>query len=316
MVRKRESEYAKMRAAFTDLGWPVPTPQKFHHFSEAKQMEALDAAREADPDIGFMARLMALCSLPRTNPGRQLQYKRVNGPYTLGMTAGVNNRLPYGNLPRLLLAWVCTEAVRTQSRDLVLGRSLSEFMRTLGLHTSGGSTRGNRTRLRNQMDRLFSATISLLYEGDGVNARVSSLVADRTVFWWDPKRPDEPVLWDSRIRLGEEFFNEIVRHPVPLDMNILKAIKRSPLGLDLYMWLTYRTFALRKPLRLSWRTIYRQFGVHPDQASDNVTVQNFRKKCLRELKKIKKAWPEINFAVRRGELVLGRGKPSVLPEFR
>ena len=110
------------------------------------------------------------------------------------MTAGVNNRLPYGNLPRLLLAWVLPrKAVRTQSRDLVLGRSLSEFMRTLGLHTSGGSTRGNRTRLRNQMDRLFSATVSLLYEGDGVNARVSSLVADRTVFWWDSKRPDEPV---------------------------------------------------------------------------------------------------------------------------
>ena len=62
-----------------------------------------------------------------------------NGPYTLGMTAGINNKLPFGVIPRLLLAWVCTEAVRTQSRDLVLGRSLSEFMRKLGVYsTSGG----------------------------------------------------------------------------------------------------------------------------------------------------------------------------------
>ena len=68
-----------------------------------------------------MARLMALCSLPRTNPGNRHQYKRVNGPYKLIMIAGGDNKLPFGNLPRLLLAWVCTEAVRTQSRELVLG---------------------------------------------------------------------------------------------------------------------------------------------------------------------------------------------------
>ena len=102
------------------------------------------------------------------------------------------------------------------------------------------------------MDRLFSATVSLIYEDDGVKARVSSLVADRAVFWWNPKRPDDPSLWDSNIRLGEDFFNEIIQHPVPLDMNILKALKRSSLGLDLYLWLTYRTFTLQCPLRLSW----------------------------------------------------------------
>ena len=69
-----------------------------------------------------MARLMTLCSLPRTNPGDRKEYVRRNGPYTLGMSAGINNKLPYGNIPRLLLAWVCTEAVRTQCRELVLGR--------------------------------------------------------------------------------------------------------------------------------------------------------------------------------------------------
>ena len=76
------------------------------------------------------------------------------------------------------------------------------------------------------------------------------------------------MLWDSKIRLGEDFFNEIIRHPVPLDMNILTALKRSSLGLDLYLWLVYRTFPLRAPQRLTWRQIYRQFGVDPDKASD------------------------------------------------
>ena len=55
---------------------------------------------------------MALCSLPRSNPGNRLQYKRVNGPFTLYMIAGGGNKLPFGTNPRLILAWVCTEAVR------------------------------------------------------------------------------------------------------------------------------------------------------------------------------------------------------------
>ena len=59
-------------------------------------------------------------------------------------------KLPFGNLPRLLLAWVSTEAVRTQSRKLVLGRSLSEFMRALGVYSSSGGRGGVQTRLRNQ----------------------------------------------------------------------------------------------------------------------------------------------------------------------
>ena len=71
-----------------------------------------------------MARMMALCSLPRTNPGNRIRYTRQNGPYTLYMTAGGGNKLPFGNLPRLLLAWISTEAVRTQSRELILGSSL------------------------------------------------------------------------------------------------------------------------------------------------------------------------------------------------
>ena len=226
------------------------TPQARHHFTVADQVNQLVGASEADPDLGFMARLMALCSLPRTNPGtRSKEYKRVNGPYTLYMTAIGNNKLPFGNLPRLLLAWVCTEAVRTGNRELILGSSLSEFMGKLGMAPVGGV----RTRLRNQMRRLFNAHVRLVYEDKRGEASVSSSVADRTEFWWNERKPDERSLWDSKIRLGEDFFNEIIRHPVPIDMNTLTALKRCALGLDLYLWLTYRTFSLKRPLRLTWR---------------------------------------------------------------
>ena len=127
------------------------------HFTQLDQVTQLVAARDADPDLGFMARLLALCSLPRTNPKNRHEFKRVNGPYTLYMVAGGGNKLPYGTLPRLLLAWVCTEAVRTQSPELILGDSLSEFMRKVGIYSTSGD---KHTRLRNQMRRLFGCTVT------------------------------------------------------------------------------------------------------------------------------------------------------------
>ena len=255
-----------------------------------------------------MARMLALCSLPRTNPGNRHQYKRVNGPYTLYMTITGGAKLPYGNIPRLLLAWVSTEAVRTQRRELILGASLSEFMRGIGLDSSSGA---GRKRLRAQMDRLFNASVSLTYEDEHSKQFMTSLIADRGEFWWNERKPDEPVLWDSKIELGEKFFNEIIRHPVPLDMNILKALKRSSLGLDLYLWLTYRTFALKGPLRLSWASLYRQFGADPTKASNKRPVDYFRTDCLRELTKIKSAWRELQYTTAKGALILSPSPPRI-----
>ena len=318
MQRKR-GELVPVRETLADLGGPVKaireaSPQARHHFTQADQVNQLIGASEADPDLGFMARLMTLCCLPRTNPGTRHQYKRVNGPYTLYMNAVGGNKLPFGNLPRLLLAWVCTEAVRTQSRELVLGRSLAEFMRALDILSSdSGGASGIRTRLRNQMERLFNAHVSLIYENERGKATVHSLIADSTAFWWNPKRPDERSLWESKIELSEKFFNEIINHPVPLDMNTLAALKRCALGLDLYLWLTYRTFALRAPLRLTWRQIYRQFGLHPSKASDKRTVLNFRRKVLRELQKIKLAWKDLNYSTAPGLLILHPSTPKIAP---
>ena len=178
------------------------SPQALHHFTRFDQVNQLVEASEADPDLGFMARLMALCSLPRTNPGNRLQYVRVNGPFKLIMFSNGDGKLPYGNLPRLLLAWVCTEAVRTQCRELALGASLSEFMRKLDIYSTSGGTTGGRTRLRNQMDRLFNAHVSLIYKDESGKASVNSQIASRTEFWWNPKRPDEPHAVEEQDRVG------------------------------------------------------------------------------------------------------------------
>ena len=317
-MERQRSELVPIGDALADLGGPVkalretPPPAR-RGFTLADQVNQLVGASEAAADLGFMGRTMALCSLPRTNPGNRLQYKRVNGPFKLIMTATGDHKLPFGNFPRLILAWVCTEAVRTQSREVVLGKSLSEFMRTLGMEPVGGGATGARTRLRNQMRRLFSAHVRLIHEHEHGEQFVSSAIADRGEFWWNERKPDQPVLWESKIELGEDLFNEIISHPMPLNMNTLTALKRSPLGLDLYLWAVYRTFPLRAPLRLTWRQLYQQFGSDPDRARDKRTVLNFRMDCLRELKKIKLAWPELNYSTAPGVLILYPSTPTIAP---
>ena len=131
-------------------------------FTVNDQLERLLEASDLTSEFGVMHQVLALCALPRTNPGEERQYRRDNGWWTLYMTATGRPGLPYGSYPRLLLAWVSTEAVRTRSPALSLGDSLAGFMRTLGVFTARAPGRvGIRTHLRDQMYRLFNTSIRL-----------------------------------------------------------------------------------------------------------------------------------------------------------
>ncbi len=95
-------------------GGPAPvireaSLQARRHFTLADQVNQLVAASEADPETGFISRMLALCSQSRTNPGNRIQYKRRNGPYTPYMTAGGDNNLPFGTPAHLLMVWLCIE---------------------------------------------------------------------------------------------------------------------------------------------------------------------------------------------------------------
>ena len=85
-MRRKRGELVPIGEAFDGLDGPVKalreaSPQARYHFTQADQVNQLVSASEADPDLGFMARMMALCSLPRTNPGDRKEYRRGNGPY-------------------------------------------------------------------------------------------------------------------------------------------------------------------------------------------------------------------------------------------
>ena len=72
-MQRKQDDLVPIGDALSGLNGPVKairdaTPQALHHFTLSDQVNALVSASEADPDLGFMARTMALCSLPRSNP--------------------------------------------------------------------------------------------------------------------------------------------------------------------------------------------------------------------------------------------------------
>jgi len=185
--------------------------------------------------LGFMARAMVQATLPHRKVEGTF-FERKNGNFTLSMQAHPSIGLPYGSVPRLLLSWATTEAVRTKSRELELGASMSAFMAELGMSRQGH----NITSLKNQTRRLFNATVRASYtDGQGF-ADIGYLLADKTVLWWHPKDTEQAGSWKSTIKLSETFFNEVIDRPVPIDMRAIKTLKQSPMALDIYTWLTFR----------------------------------------------------------------------------
>jgi Plasmid encoded RepA protein len=262
----------------------------------------------------FMARQLVQATLPHRDPKDAPIWSRSNGNLTLSIRSGWKKDpktgqqrpigYPYGTIPRLLMFWATSEAIRTKSRRLELGRSLSDFMQELGLNPDNGShgaKRSDARRLKDQMERLFRAIISFDYtEGNG-NAWLDMQVAPEGMVWWDEKAPDQPSLFESWIELGDKFFQAITEAPIPVDMRALKALKNSPLALDLYTWATYTSYNVSrtgKPRSVSWDLLHKQIGADYNDAKD------FKRKALGAFRKIQTVYPQFRMQQVRGGIAV------------
>ena len=273
--------------------------------SESLAIEAQEA-QEAGA-VGFMARALTQATMPHRKSLDPV-FRRKNGSFSLAMIAHPDIGLPYGSIPRLLLSWMTTEAVRTKSPLLELGPTLSAFMEELGLANRGG-IRGDITRFRNQTMRLFCSTVSCRYEDKNLDTGANLSIVEKYSLWWNPKTPDQMPLWKSTVTLGNSFFNEIVDRPVPVDMRALKALKRSPLALDIYCWLTYRLSYLRKPMEIPWPALQMQFGA--DYARNAHGLRNFKMKFLHHLRAVHVLYPEAHVEEGERGLLLKPSRPHV-----
>ena len=97
-------------------------------------------------------------------------------------------------------------------------------------------------------------------------------------------------MWKSTIKLGEGFYNEIMSNPVPIDLRALKALKKSPMALDVYMWLTYRMYSVKRPVAIGWASLQLQFGADYD-IETKAGRQGFKRRFREALRKVQIVYP-------------------------
>jgi len=245
--------------------------------AEIAETKATDAA-----SLTFMARPFIQATLPHRDPGLVPEWHRKNGNLTLSIRPGwAKNPLtglqepigiPFGTIPRLIILWMTSEAKKTGNKKLYLGESLARFMSDIGLnYSTGGGKRSDFARLKDQMRRLLRCTIS--FDTPLHNHWLDLSVTYCGKLNWDKNTkpsPDESGILNSRenswIQLSDGFFDVITSSAVPLDMRIIHQLKQSPLALDLYAWMTHRTYSgfaedsRKSSSFVPWKYLHDQFG--------------------------------------------------------
>jgi len=291
---------------------------------KGQRMKSLAAlARETipqEPDKrGYLARELVQCTLPHSNHKDVFMHQRKDGNLTVTISARPDIGLPYGAIPRLLMLWITSEAMRTRERKLVLGscekdNSLNHFLREVGLSpATGGGKRSDAKRLRDQMMRLFRAKISFDYDPSSrtgqADAWLDMNVAPKGYLWWDFTQPDQRLLFDSWIELDETFFQAIISNAVPVNLTMAGNLKRSPLALDLFVWTTYRLYRMRdgEEINVSYAHLQRQFGTDYNRAD------NFRTYLSAAIVKVKTVWKHAPLELTQRGLKLTGIQQSKLP---
>ncbi|MDE0125855.1 MAG: replication protein RepA [Bryobacterales bacterium] len=236
-----------------------------------------------------------------TLPHRRVKGKefvRINGDMTMSLTATQKSGLPYGVYPRLALMHLTTRAVLEGRRHFLIGESATDFLASLGITNSGGR-RGSATRARAQLRMLASTAFTW-------ESRNSGRSHDR---WRGMLLADE---WDSRpgsgvhVTLTASFFAMARSSSVPLDAKIVQKLRRSPMALDVYAWLTWRVSTLKKETVIPWLALERQLGC------DFRTPRQFRWKFRKALTKVRAQWDCGGAEPQERGLLLRPCAPSVL----
>lgn len=258
--------------------------------------------------LGVIATAMIYASLPHSEIDGAV-FKRRNGDISLTILNDPDIGLPYGKMPRLITAFLCTEAKRTKEPVISLGRSKNEFAKKLGLGTGGGP-RGDLTRLTEQAKRLFTSHITLIGAPDSQFHWRNVNLTDSGMLLWNPHEPDAKSPWESQLTLSQKFFDECIAHSVPIDLRVLHKL-RSPLAIDIYIWMTYRYNSISAPTPISWKQLKWQFGAN--YADDEQGLKNFItsfKTCLRMVSSV---YREAKFRTTKDTLTLLPSPPHVLP---
>lgn len=264
---------------------------------EPRATNAATEARAQAPwvrKIVYLPSFLACTTLPHREPPKA-DFSRRNGHTVVSLHAPAHIGLPFGVYARLIMIHLTTAAVRTGHDRFPVGRSLRELCGWMGISDSGGP-RGPLALAGRQVDRICATTITTThFKGtSGVNIPIV----------------DEWLTRDRQgltVTLSDRFYSMLRQSAVPLDEAVVRTLRRSPMAIDAYAWLTYRMHTLKEPCRVPWISLESQFG------SEYARSRDFRRRFLAALDAVKRAWPGLELVEHEHALQLDPSPPSVPP---
>jgi hypothetical protein len=214
-------------------------------------------------EIGFVYAGWAQASLPHRRLADDAHWEIQNDRVSLIVQPGlravpgqspVSVGVPYGSRARLIILYLQTEAIRTQSREIELGRSLHAWLKRLEIPIGGKSMKD----VRDQAERISRCRLTFQISTAGRSGLVNQNILDSAMFVSDDSTQGD--LFIETARLSEGFFEQLQKHPVPIEEAAVKQIANNSMALDVYVWLSYRLHSLREPRPISWKALHAQFG--------------------------------------------------------
>jgi hypothetical protein len=208
--------------------------------------------------------------------------------------------VPYGARARMILLYLQTQAVRTGSREVALGRSMRDWMERMGL-TVGGETAH---ALREQAARISACSLKFFWEDGGADGFERGAIV-RSGLRFHAEDSTQGSLWEDRVVLDETFYAALCNHPVPLLEAAIRQLRDRSMSLDIYVWLAWRCHQLTKPTTISWPAVHAQFG------TGFKVVRQFKPRFIEALEAALAAYPEARVDVDNKAVTLRPARPPI-----
>src|SRR5699024_7534512 len=296
---------------------PNRKPQKKTKPLTKRQKEIIEIGLEIERkppesnDLTFMHSMMCQVGLPRKKVNSH-EFERICGNAGINLRAGklwngkefIQQDLPYVSIPRLIMAYLNTSALRYKSPEIEVGNTTGEFMQRLGMSLTGGKN-GSYGQFRKQMQSLAAceitfglttATKAITYNGSPIKKFDA----------WLANSDDRPALWPATIQFSQEYYETLINHAVPLDLRAMEALSRSALAMDIYVMLAERLNRISgRPVILHWKNLREQFGQEYRQPKD------FKRAFLEQLKSAHAVYPKAKVKQVTGGLMLQASPPPI-----
>ena len=278
------------------------------------------AAYMADEDngLGFAYSGWAQCALPHKRLANDAAWGIVSDRVKLAVEPGrrqvVDGKgdsvfefvgVPFGSHARLILLYLQTEALLTGRREVELGSSMRSWLGRVGIPPGGMSGKS----VRDQAERISRCKLTFeLDTGGRSSGLVQQTIVDRALFLeTEDSAGRQGRLSLETAKLSEGFFEQLQRHPVPLEEAAIKALSNNAPALDVYLWLAYRLHALKADRLVTWPALKAQFG------SAYAKAYHFKNKFPAVLAMARAVYPDAKIEVEEKGVLLKPSRPPVAP---